>query len=69
MVKSVYKGGWWLDEYCKCGCRIRTDGLDKWCSSIHCSYNVDIRRKPEIIPAKKVIVLQKKPIVLLKRKK
>ena len=36
--KGVFGRSKWLEEHCKCGCRLRSDGSIVWCSGVECSY-------------------------------
>lgn len=42
IVKARIKGdsaaARWVDEHCKCGCRLRTDLKIVWCSGVSCNY-------------------------------
>lgn len=43
-----YKGAWWTDKYCPngCGCKLRTDGKEEWCSSVGpCNYVREIKKE------------------------
>jgi hypothetical protein len=32
---------WYLNCLCSCGCRLRTDNAQVWCSGVKCNYLVD----------------------------
>ena len=37
LVKPDSVFSWWLNAWCECGCRLRTDNKLVWCSKIGCN--------------------------------
>jgi len=31
---------WFINQHCICGCRLRTDNKQVWCSGVNCNYMI-----------------------------